>query len=832
MPGRGQNKRFEDPYDRVLGFGDPHARKRGQQLNALAKDKVKDLIPDGPYVYDFTDLVVPKIVGGVVVPATTIVRTVRVSGVTADNTYVSYVFTPGPNTWVEVDPVIHQPTALVGVLRAEYKKVSTERDDLKQELSNLKLELSLLRHDYERVKPKEIRARRWSYTALFTLFFLLGLLLADVTQASQPVCTIVNEEAKTCEQWEWEEATPTYLESIVQQFRGYWEVSRVSDALRYCVPYLYDWHVMAAVLAVVYSLWADRSIPMLVTLVLATVTRMQVLVLAITPLLDAAATFSLWAVMVLYTIDQPAAIVLSFVLLTMASIYGLIASDVDYAAMVRGHLCVLALAIMAHIVHVTRTPQGFVIAFLVTCRLLRALSLVMGERVEVRGPDGKVLETRTNTPAWLSKVSGIRKFFQVRTAVSPTARVVPNGVALVESKDGVGTGFRAKNYILTANHVVGSDEMVRITWGGVNAHAKVIERHPTKDVCFLSLPQELQAMPVYRLAKCIKDGSIVITTLDDGGVLGVAVSEGVVVGDNMTYAIRTKNGMSGAPVTDTDGRLIGVHQTNTGFTGGAVIVVDADFPGPKKSSREQQLEEEIIRLKAAMNQSMNVENMVDLVRIAVEREMTVLRQELARGYDQAKGKNKKHHTKGKRRRAFTEEEYKELLEKGFSRNQLRAMADAILDSVAGDDDYETAGEEAEPAGYPEWSDHDSASEIEDEWYQQSWKECEPVSDKPVDTQAFHVADKYGLDLYVITADEMRKVGKDVMAYRKHLEALITNHIEQGKWKPDVDAKQVLEELHTMWCNLNHLMWEHGIVPFTQRKKRQPKNAKRPLRGPN
>lgn len=588
---------------------------------------------------------------------------------------------------------------------------------------------------------------------------------------------------------------------------------------------------MAAVLAIGYSLWADRSLPMLLTLVLATVTRMQILVLAVTPMLDAAATFSLWAVMVLYTVDQPAAIVLAFVLLTMASIYGLVASDVDYASMVRGHLCVLALCIVAHVVHVTRTPQGVVIAFLVTCRLLRALSLVLGEKIEVRGPDGKVLETRTSTPAWLSKVSGIRRFFQVRTSVSPTARVVPNGVVTIEAKDGVGTGFRSKNFILTAGHVVGPDEMVRVTWGGVNAHAKVAHRHPTKDVCFLNLPQELQALPVYRLAKGVKDGPVVVTTLDDGGVLGVAVSEGVVVGDNMTYAVRTKNGMSGAPVTDTDGRLVGVHQTNTGFTGGAVIITDADFPGPKKSARECQLEEELARLKGSMNQSYSPENLVDLIRVAVEREMTVLRQELARSYDQAKGKNKKVHAKGRRRRAFTEEEYKELLEKGFSRSQLRAMADAILDSVAGDEDYETAQEDNEPSGYPEWSDHDSVSDIEDEWFRQAWVDSEPLADKPVETQAFHVADKYGVDLYVITADEMKKVGKDVLAYRKHLDALITNHIEQGKWKQDVDVKQVLEELHTMWCNLNHLMWEHGIVPFTQRKKRQPKNGKRPLRGP-
>lgn len=358
--------------------------------------------------------------------------------------------------------------------------------------------------------------------------------------------------------------------------------------------------------------------------------------------------------------------------------------DVRYSDLVRGQLVVFLVLVFNYLVVMMSLPNWLVFSLVVGYRILRVLTFLVAEKVEVRGPDGKVVETRTSMPAWINKASNFlqARFHQkIRTGISPTARVIPNGVIVVETQDGSGTGFRCRNYLVTAGHVVTGTETPKIQWAGVTAYSKVVHRVPDKDIAFLAIPQELQDLPSYRLAKKVEDGPVVITSLEDSGALSVAVTEGVIVTDSITYAVQTRNGMSGSPVTNLDGRILAVHQTNTGFTGGAVILTDEDFPQPKKSAREQQLEARIKELEAAMNQSSNHEDIVELVRAAVAREFKVLRTELsATTFTQAKGKNKKHHRRrgGKKRRAvWSEEEYKELLEKGFSKSQLRDMAEVL-----------------------------------------------------------------------------------------------------------------------------------------------------------
>lgn len=78
-------------------------------------------------------------------------------------------------------------------------------------------------------------------------------------------------------------------------------------------------------------------------------------------------------------------------------------------------------------------------------------------------------------------------------------------------------------------------------------------------------------------------------------------------------------------------------------------------------------------------------------------------------------------TKGgrKKRRVFTEQEYKELLEAGLDSEKIRELVDEIL------------AREVEEAGFPEWSDpEEEDEEIEDEWYGRfDEKETEPVPEE-------------------------------------------------------------------------------------------------------
>ena len=107
--------------------------------------------------------------------------------------------------------------------------------------------------------------------------------------------------------------------------------------------------------------------------------------------------------------------------------------------------------------------------------------------------------------------------------------------------------------------------------------------------------------------------------MEDCGVLAVAVTEGVIVKDNITYAVSTRNGMSGSPVTNVDGRIVGIHQANTGFTGGAVIIKQEDLPPQKKPQREIDLENKIKELedalKGQMNQGLNENQIIELIRL-------------------------------------------------------------------------------------------------------------------------------------------------------------------------------------------------------------------------
>lgn len=836
------------PFDSTLKFGSATAREKGRKLDAVSRNKLKDLLGDGPYCYDYGPLDVVDSTGKTPTVRVTCVQTVYVSSVTEGNDYVTYKFVPGVNEWVETDPVLHKPTALVGVLYREYLRYKHETEDLKSKLSQLQLEHSLLRHDYERVRPSQKVKGSLSLATKLLLGLLLGSLLAHTTFGhKQPGSGLQGEcldmdvvdGKQTCINFlpknDTEETPVGPAPALDFDWKFY------AELLYALTPYLLSWPVVAVVVGTIYVAMAEQPVYMLVTLLLATYSRAQLLALAGLPFMDMASVVTLWTSMFCFSIHRIMSIWIMGFLVILSLLIGVFMPDVKYADLVRGQLTVVAVMLVNYLCVTLEAPDWVIFTMVVVYRIFRVTYYIFSERVEVRGPDGKVVETRASMPAWLNKAS---KFFQarfaqkVRTGIAPTARVIPDGVLYVETQDGLGTGFRCRNYIVTAGHVASGSEAPKLRWAGVTAYTKVVHRPAGKDIAFLSLPAEMQDLPSYRLAKSVEDGVVVITSLEESGALAVAVTEGVVVGDSVTYAVQTRNGMSGSPVTNADGRILAVHQTNTGFTGGGVILTEDDFPQPKKSAREAQLEARIKELEEAMNQSYNQEDLVDLVRTAVAREFKILRAEVAKDpaiFSQAKGKNKKGHRRrgGKKRRAiWSEEEYKELLEKGFTRSQLKEMADTLRHH---EDDPLGSDTESE-GGYPEWSDVSDVDEIEREWFGQSWDDYKPVKEEPQDTLPIHIRDKYGVEAYLLGKDEIRAFATELKSYTDKLEALIDKTIQQGKWLPSVNPTAIIEELNDLWFNLNMLMWEKGLVPFTQRrklKKRQPKNLQRgPKRAPS
>lgn len=606
----------------------------------------------------------------------------------------------------------------------------------------------------------------------------------------------------------------------------------------------------------IYMLKSTNPAYMLVTLMMATVSRMQLFAIAAIPNMEITSMFSLWCCMVLYYFNQVAAMAASLMIAAMCSIICLFMGDAEYVKVIRGHGVVILTVVVSHIFSVLLVPHWVTVFLIVAFRIVRLIGAVVGEKIEVRNAEGKVTSVIPTTTSWLNRISGFvqSKFTQkVRTGIMSTARVIPNGVVIVESKESSGTGFRVQNYIVTAGHVVGNETQIKVKWGDVNVYTKVVYMHPTKDIAYLALPSEYQALPTYKFAKLIEDGTVVITSMEDCGVLAVAVTEGVIVKDNITYAVSTRNGMSGSPVTNVDGRIVGIHQANTGFTGGAVIIKQEDLPPQKKPQREIDLENKIKELedalKGQMNQGLNENQIIELIRLAVGREIEILRHEI--NMNQAKGKNKRknHHKRRRKGKVWTEEEYKDLLEKGFTRQQLRDMAEVLREADYSEDDesdeYET--------GYPQWSDPEDSEEVEREWFgpkkkildeveegwsntdfweqcQKVWKEMEPMPEESVNTLPSHLSDKYGITCYVVTKSDMEALARDLQEYQAKVEEKIKANVVRGQWLEGVNPKTIISELDELWLKLNHLMWTHGIVPFIQRKKINRKKQQKNLKG--
>ena len=355
-------------------------------------------------------------------------------------------------------------------------------------------------------------------------------------------------------------------------------------------------------------------------------------------------------------------------------------------------------------------------------------TVFIGTRFEIRDVNGKVVAT---VPTRIKNVAF--DFFQklkqsgVRVGVNDFVVIKPGALCIIDTPEGKGTGFFSGNDIVTAAHVVGNNTFVSVCYEGLVYEAKV-RYMPEKDIAFITCPGDLHPTARLKLSKNPDYSSVTVMAYVNEDLV-VSTAAAIVHGNTLSYAVRTQDGMSGAPVCDKYGRVLAVHQTNTGYTGGAVIIDPADFHPVKAPSQVELLKEEIERLKAQLNsaaenpvtavtqqpvvtleqKSVSDSDVVDLVRTAMEREMKVLRDEingiLAPFLQKKKGKTK--HGRGRVRRnlrkgvkLLTEEEYRELLEKGLDRETFLDLIDRII---------------GERSGYPDYDDEDYYDEDDDGW---------------------------------------------------------------------------------------------------------------------
>uniref|UniRef100_A0AAU7E241 ORF1a protein n=1 Tax=Rousettus bat astrovirus TaxID=3141900 RepID=A0AAU7E241_9VIRU len=850
-------------YDARLWTGSPDARAKALALDDVAKVKLKDLLGKGPFRWETTSWRRPEVDPAGVTIKVTPVKTVSVSGVDLEGDYVTLVFDPELREWVEETPSIHPETALVGLTVYEHGRLTREVAELKVKNSESALEISLLRHELARIRQEAPPAPSPAFpkvrlSSVILLGLLLGLLFASTTSADavEGVCT---------QYWPNGDCAIFIPFKPQNKTRGQFDFGVLIDTARMVFKYTRDrvyrsqivetfytlmfasltWEVVAAALGVATVLKSDRPFLLLLLLILSHVSSFKYYCVAIIPWMTLPSSCCLGLVMGIFYYDQAGAIVAAMALWVLMLMCSLPTSAETFYGNCKAGLMTLVATLLSHISIILHTPDWMVAVFVLAWRVATICPLTFAERIEFKDASGKVRKVVAASKNIFFQALRRTRQGRVREGIAPNARVQADSLVKIQSGEGEGTGFRVMNYIVTAGHVALADE-VKVVWGSLQHVSRVVFRPPGKDIAFLQLPPNMQNLPTYKLPKVASDGTVVITSPDGGGVLRVAITEGVIVDDHITYAVQTQDGASGSPVCNTDGRVIGVHVTNTGFSGGAILLTPADLP-PQKSAKELAMEAELRELRRQIEESRKTTQsntaditqlVVSIVREAMCEEMKVLRAELNKSFDQAKGKTKhgrgrKRGAKTRRRRAFTEREYKELQEKGFTREQIRAMAQEILKREAYDDeddtwtasDYESSDPEA---GYPEWDDPQDDEEINREWFGQVLSD--PGKTEPGATHPEHLEDKYSLEYYCFTPQEKVALGEKLAAYQENLKTALKRNLwvsgadGQVHWAPGVNGEDVIKDLHTAWEQINQIMFDYGFVPFTQRR-RKPKPPK-------
>nr|WOK58316.1 MAG: ORF1a protein [Jingmen rodent astrovirus 2] len=777
---------YASRVDAAVNSGNYLARVMLGEQAIYSLRKVKEHLPDSPWSIHSA----PR---HLIYPSTHMDpkdRIITASSVTVDNEWVTYIW-DGAN-WVQVATAPDdQAVILVCALINNNRELKEEVSSLKVKLANADAELSVLRAAYEKIRPPT-QSRKLNWTVIIGFICLLLAMFFSASEALETQSTTfgrdpetmmrLNEElsrfiGKSKHQNLTRSITEYHIEALQTRVITYYTMVKEHIWERYNTIPVNDyrsaifrtigalipwaWEIVAVALSVVSIATGKRTLTNILYLVASTLTRMRFVMIAIAPFQTGYTVFVALFLAANYVMDPLVSVAFSILHLVGFSIIGLFMNDVDYLQNLRA-ACTLTLAFTGYwVCEVCHIPTGIITFTLFIWRVWRLLSALPANTIEIRDETGRVTTKLAANPGYLFRFKQAFKqrfrnpFSQVRTVHTPLARVNPAALCHVSTKEGKGTGFFCANYIVTAGHVVGNNTCVRVCYFGKN-YDTTVKKKGEKDYALLNIPQEISRSPRLKISKKHDCEWVCICAPDGDGAYLTAVTQGHDHGDTYSYVTPTRDGMSGAPLLDVDGHVLGVHQTNTGYTGGAIRldledVTDAPKPDPKMVAAQQEIEElkkaiEVLKAnhtekqrpkeepvkKADLEQCSSSNDIVGLVRAAMQREMQILREELQFGqkkkHKTKRGRGRKHNLRagGKRKKQrgamFTEEEYQEMLDNGLDPDSIRELAEKL---------YE------EQAGFPEWSDPEY-SDDDDYW--------DYGSENGRDTDEYD-SDNYGGDTY-------------------------------------------------------------------------------------
>ena len=634
----------------------------------------------------------------------------------------------GVPTAIEVNHIEdHQPTILAAALiedRAEKSRIISE---LRLDNEILRGQLAMLRQEQQSTPRLSL-----SWSTLFALVFLGFSLFWHSANAITTTSTTNSRDPIGILKLN------TWLEDFIKEAKKvvhthhYTVVNTVTTSPSWLVasaivPHL--WSVVAVALGIITVYKSERKLLSLLFLAAASLSGGDFIFLASASMQTPISAVIQIVCVLISHMDPIGAICISALSMFIIFIASMCASNTTFIQQSRAASVNTAILVISVVLRTLKLPALPIAIALAIVRAYTILTTPSGATIEVRSEDGKVINKETLKPGLLFRFKQkMRKFVQLRSEMPPLVRVNPTAVVRLETPDGIGTGFFCANYIVTAGHVLGPHKVVSVCVGNSKIQATLARHVEGKDVALLKIPPPLQNYPRLKIAPKIDPAWLCVYSPDGEGAIVQSVVPGHQVEDCLDYATPTRDGMSGAPVVNPDGRVLGVHLTNTGYTGGAQIITQVDVTDPPKSTpTEDKLRAELEDLKrqlAGFKQSSTQEDIIGLIREAMAREMKILRSELNKElanitqiqqdeFSQTKkGKTKKGRGRLKLRLAgakkrkqrgpvFTEEEYQRLLDEGLTPDEIRDMVDEMY--------------EEEAAGFPEWEEMSDGYDPNEDW---------------------------------------------------------------------------------------------------------------------
>nr|UHY36867.1 ORF1a [Porcine astrovirus 4] len=794
-------------------------------------------------------------------------RVIVASSVTMDNEWVTYVL--DGNSWRQTICAPDEQTVILVCA------LLNDKEEKEKEIATLKMENDLKNQQCaylrQQIPPKNSGAK-WSWLSILALLVLIlatlkGAMALETQSTSHAVdydkIIKLNEELDEfitiALQKNWtkhvtEVNTGHYAttglgwkEKILSSLNDWYEnkkpqttylVDTVLLVVGLVAPWL--WEMSVLVLSLLIIMRSERKVYDFFYLAAASFSQLRFSLVVLAPLQTIYTIYLTCVLAVIYYFDPIATSLISVVHLVIFSIIGMFLPDVDYIKNLRA-VGSVTLIVLAHwICELFGIPPIVLTALCFVWRLARLLIAMPGQVIEIRDSSGKITQKISSLEGPLFKFfQGLKsKLKQVRSTSVPLVRINPAAVCHISTGDGSkGTGFFCANYVVTAAHVTGNHKVVTISYQGKNYQSNV-KKTSEKDMIFLEIPPALQGVPRFKLSKKYNCDWVCVLAPSGEGAFVTSVVEGKAHGDTFSYPCPTRDGMSGAPLLDVDGHVLGIHQTNTGYTGGAVRLEHEDvIDPPKENTQVAQLKKQIEELKMQLAQkeatpatpppkpqrpprtkdmqqcNMEDSDIVELIRIAMQREMGILREEINDSLLQKKKGKTKHgrgrkHGGGRRRkigRMFTEEEYQEMLDSGLEPEQIRAIAEEL---------YEQQHD------FPEWSDPEDDDEVNEWWF--SGDHSGNVNDDDDEIPSYYQKKKKPLSDYLIK--EWTKESIDEM-----LNSL--SPLEMKKAKPLLQHLKCEDPLKktVIVAMLDRVLTSNGLSPVSEgldyQQRVKPKNGK-------